>query len=359
MKKIIVAVILMMVVIVIILINNNINKTITSEALQFVQQMGAGINLGNSLDSTRLKQYKEDASILEYETFWGNPPIAEELFQTIKSSGFDTVRIPVSWEEHLDENYVIDPVWMSRVREVVLQGIEHDLYVILDTHHESWLIPTLEKEEETTKILGCVWEQIANNFGDIGEKLLFEGMNEPRYQDSVYEWNHGTEEMRDVVNRLNQAFVDTIRSADGYNKERYLLITPYGSAHYEDVLTDLVVPKDEHIIVSVHAYVPYTFSLDEAGTNQWSSTNSKDTKEITTWIKLCYQQFIKKGIPVILTEFSCLDKDNLDARLEWTQFYVDELQTYQINYIWWDNLLDRYENKWIFPEIVSILTQTP
>lgn len=332
------------------------------ENIRFVQNMGVGINFGNSLDSTRVKAYKPDANVRYYEEAWNNPSISKELFTMVKDAGFGTVRIPVSWDEHIDEEGTIDPLWMARVEEVVLQGLEEDLYIILDLHHESWLIPTIEEEKQTTKMLIKIWSQIAERFQNIGEKLLFEGMNEPRLEDSDDEWNGGTPQMRGVVNRLNQAFVDTVRNSgsENENESRYLIVTPYGTDYHDVAVNDLVVPKDDRIIVAIHSYSPYGFSLDEEGTDEWNASDSEDTKDILAWINNCYHKFIKKGIPVILTEFACIDKDNLKDRMSWTEFYVKELQAHHINYIWWDSgngapLMDRDNYEWLYPELVEIL----
>ena len=149
-------------------------------AIQFVRDMGAGINLGNTLDSTGLRDYKPDADDLEYETYWGNPKADAETFRIMKEAGFGTVRIPVTWEDHLDEGYRISDVWMDRVQEVVDMALEEGLYVILDLHHEEWLDLKIERETQIREEFVIVWEQIAERFQKYDERLLFESMNEPR-----------------------------------------------------------------------------------------------------------------------------------------------------------------------------------
>ena len=47
--------------------------------------------------------------------------------------------------------------------------------------------------------------------------------------------------------------------------------------------------------------------------------------------------FIKKGVPVIITEFGCTDKDNLDSRIEWIEFYKEQADSVGIPCVWWDN----------------------
>lgn len=329
-----------------------------TEAVRFVSGMGEGINLGNTLDSTELKKYRPDADDLEYETYWGNPRADAETFRAMKEAGFGTVRIPVTWEEHLDAEYRISDVWMDRVQEVVDMALEEDLYVILDLHHEKWLDLQIAHETEIREEFVIVWEQIAERFQEYDERLLFESMNEPRLRDSEYEWTAGTEELREMVNRLNEDFVETIRTAGGKNKKRYLLICPYATTSKTEAMQNLRVPKDNRVIVSVHMYEPYLFCQKEDDNSDW------DTKETKEQVSKAFEEmnslFMEQNIPVILTEFGCKDKNNTQARVDWATYYMTESKRYGIPCIWWDcgdyGLIDRENKTWKFPEIVEVLT---
>ena len=81
------------------------------------------MNMGNALESS-------------YEGEWGYT-IRERDFHTIAKAGFDTVRIPVRWDEHISANppYKIDPARMQRVIDVVGQAQGAGLGVIIDVHH--------------------------------------------------------------------------------------------------------------------------------------------------------------------------------------------------------------------------------
>ena len=333
-----------------------------SEQIRFVKEMGAGINIGNSLDSYGLGSYQEDASLLEYETYWGNPPITADLFRMIKEAGFSTVRIPVTWQEHMDAEGQVSKEWMERVQTVVDMALAEDLYVILNTHHEEWMDLSFEEENMTLKFT-YLWTRIALCFQDYDEKLLFEGMNEPRMRDSTYEWKDGTKEMRDRINRLNAAFVNTVRSTGGRNEERYLLICPYAARYTPKSLQDLEVLKG-NIIVSIHMYYPYEFAEGEEGFSQWNPdvNGKKYRREIERYFKSFNRRFLGKGIPVILTEFGCVDKNNLNSRIEWVKTYKTNADKYGIPYIWWDNgkeymIMDRKSYSWKYPEITAALLE--
>ncbi len=57
---------------------------------QIVYDMGAGINLGNQFEAVGADGYPS-------ETAWGNPVITKELVKQIHDSGFNTIRLPVSY----------------------------------------------------------------------------------------------------------------------------------------------------------------------------------------------------------------------------------------------------------------------
>lgn len=323
----------------------------------FAGHMGPGLNMGNSLDSARLRQHRPDADELEYEIWWGNPRLNQETFQTIAEAGFGTVRIPVTWEDHMDEEGIISERWMGRVQEVVDMAISEGLYVIINMHHETWLDLQEEKEAEMTQRFATAWSQIAERFRSYGSELLFEAMNEPRLRDSEYEWTSGTQQMRDMVNRLNGLFVKTIRESGGKNKKRYLLICPYGSTSEREGMEGLVIPDDRRIMVSIHMYEPYSFCQEDDGDREWDTPEHRE--QIASAFSDMNEVFVKKGIPVMLTEFGCEDKGNTKERIAWTHYYMELAREYRINCIWWDcsryRLLNRENGTWEFPEIVEIL----
>ena len=104
-------------------------------AFEITEDMKIGWNYGNSLDATTGTSHAG----LETETAWGNPKATQEMVDALKAKGFNTIRIPTTWFQHLDENNKIDAEWMARVHEVVDYCIKDDMYVILNVHHENWV----------------------------------------------------------------------------------------------------------------------------------------------------------------------------------------------------------------------------
>lgn len=331
------------------------------EGMQFAAGLGNGINIGNSLDATGVREHRDNASAEYYETYWKNPPIRGELFSEIGKAGFRSVRIPVTWDEHMDAEGNIEPEWMDRVQEVVDMALHEGLYVILDTHHETWLNLDTDKEAEIGGKLGKVWTQIARRFSEYDEHLLFEGMNEPRLRDSEYEWTEGTKELRDMTNRLNRVFVDSVRAAGGANEERYLLICPYAN-RYETAALESLEYIDGHVIVSVHAYIPYSFCEGNGGSRAFDADNKSDTEKIDTLFEWLQENYVKRRIPVVITEFGSEDKENGEERLEWLRYYLEQANGIGVPCFWWDEgaerkLIDRESLEWQEEEMVGALTE--
>ena len=114
-------------------------------AFEITENMKVGWNLGNTLDAkaggidAQGNSYDYDHAGLETETCWGCPEANQQLFDALKAKGFNTVRIPTTWFQHLDDNDNIDPEWMARVHQVVDYAYKNDMYVILNLHHENWI----------------------------------------------------------------------------------------------------------------------------------------------------------------------------------------------------------------------------
>lgn len=60
---------------------------------EITSKMTIGWNLGNSLDAT---YWTDNPTPVQSVTAWGNPEPTQQLFDKVKSLGFNTVRIPVT-----------------------------------------------------------------------------------------------------------------------------------------------------------------------------------------------------------------------------------------------------------------------
>lgn len=330
-------------------------------AAELIKEIRIGWNLGNTFDST-------GGSGIGSETSWGNPFTTKEMIDAVKEAGFNTLRVPTTWEKHLGPTpeYIIDKAWLERVRTIVDYGIDNDMFIIINMHHEDWHFPSYDNLEAAKAILTAVWSQLAEEFAGYDEHLIFEGMNEPRMKGTQFEWTGGNEEGWDVVNQLNSAFIETIRNSGGNNVKRHLMIPTYAASSDLRAWKDFVIPEDDKIIVSIHAYTPYNFALNKGGTSAWSVDNTNDTRDIDYLMENLYNNFVSKGYPVIIGEFGAMDKNNLESRVAWSEYYVKKAYEKGIPCIWWDNgaftgngelfgLLDRREVSWKHPDIVRAL----
>ena len=337
-------------------------------AQELISEIKVGWNLGNTFDAKG------------GETAWGNPYTTKEMIDAVAEKGFNCIRIPVSWYQASGDapEYLLEEEWMNRVEEVVNYALDNEMYVIINTHHEeSWLKPDKEHAETSKTILAAYWKQIAERFRDYDEHLLFEGMNEPRIIGSEHEWDGGDSDGRQIIDELNQIFVDTVRATGGNNEIRCLLITSYAAANAENAIRRLAIPEDEHIGVSIHAYQPYLFTYNaEGGYPDWTPHNQRGALE-SLFMRLD-KYFISKGIPVIITEFGAErkrmeqedgKKGYNDAEVEeWVRAYITEAREAGIPCIWWDNgqtaggneifgVFNREKCTWVRENVVDALIE--
>ncbi len=295
---------------------------------EIVNDIKVGWNLGNSLES-----YDTGKKGLYTEIGWGNVKTTPEIMQSVKDAGFNAVRIPVTWCEHMDGD-TIQKEWMDRVQEVVDYAYDIGMYVIINVHHDDyvWLSPIPSKAEANTKKLCSIWKQIAENFSDYDDRLIFEGINETRNIGSELEWMGGTHEEREVVNGYIQAFVDTVRETGGNNADRTLVVSTYGACAEEAALNDVVVPRGKNIILNVHYYAPWKFS--DGQTTVFDDAGKSEIEAKFAYLK---RNFIDNGIPVIIDEFGCQAAASDDVRAEYYSHYISRAKLNGIKCFVWDN----------------------
>ncbi len=336
---------------------------------RMVQNLHLGWNLGCSLESFFTAEDGTIETGLKTETMWGNPATTKAVMETLYAAGIRTVRIPVTWSNHMDEEGTIDAQWMARVREVVDYAYDTGLYVILNAHNDDWYkyVPSPEAEEATTAWYCRTWEQIAAEFAGYGEKLLFEAINEPKVVGSQLEWDGGLLAERQVINRLHAAFVRTVRASGGNNATRWLLLPTHAASAEPAVMRSLRLPDDDRLIVSIHAYTPWEYT--DASHPEDSAYTDAHKKAVTRMLENIYRVFIVRGIPVYLGEFGAADKDNSAERARYAADYITLAAKYGMTCGWWDNgllpeeeyngnsfaLLNRKDCTWYEPEIMAAM----
>lgn len=348
----------------------------TSEtAEKAVSSIKVGWNLGNSLDSNGawIAQYTSGKPS-DYEKAWGNPVTTKALITFIKKQGYNAVRVPVTWAEHIDKNGKIDKDWLDRVQTVVDYVISQDMYCILNVHHdggsEGWLVASEESYKSNSKKFAGLWKNIAARFKDYGDKLMFESFNE--MLDSKDSWTESKDSKAySVINKYNQLFVDTVRASGGNNGTRNLMLQTYSAAHTEKTLKNFVLPKDtvkNHLIVQVHDYDPTAFTFPEKdvtwtkSVSTWGSDTDKKNMDKVFAIIGKYSDSL--GVPFVVGEFGATFKNNNSSRAKFAEYYVKKAAEYGIKCFWWDDsdpqkgysLVDRSSCKLIHSEVVKAMT---
>ena len=331
------------------------------KAEDLIKAMGFGWNLGNTLDAHN-GNYNEG---LNSETSWGNPKTTEAMIDKLVKKGFKTIRIPVTWHNHLiDNNYTIDPNWMKRVKEVVTWCLARGLFVILNVHHDQadygvsygkGYYPRTNQMYESERFLLNIWSQIVLAFNDGYEQhLIFEALNEPRLKGDSQEWwyqpgNQNCEEAIKVINEYNELIHTVIRNSGGNNKNRFIMYTSGAAAYTYVTANSFTLPNDfasnqntKRILVSVHMYTPYDFAMNpDMGKNQfnWNYQN-----ELETNLQTLYNKFVSRGYHVVIGEMGSVDKKNDNERIRWGQFFVTKAKQLKMACVIWDNNI--YNTDW-------------
>ena len=283
-------------------------------AIETVNDMGLGWNLGNTFDC--FGTWKEIKVPDDQITMWGNVVPTEEMVTTIKKYGFKTVRFPVTWMSFMDESGKVSDEWMSRVKEVVDWIIKAGLYCILNVHHDGVSGNWLSQGAHVKARYVTLWTQIATTFKDYDDHLILESMNEVEYKTgNDFDFNS--------LYTLTQAFVDTVRGLGGKNADRLLLISGMNTNLESTCSAGYKMPTDKanKLAISIHYYLPPQFTV-EADDKPWTWTDDQgvvheitplqkwgsesDYQEMVTNFETMKKAFVDKGIPVILGEVGVL-----------------------------------------------------
>ncbi len=284
--------------------------------MELVKEMGVGINLGNTFESAG--SWIAPTGVTSYEQAWGSPIITREMITGYAECGFGVLRVPVAWSNMMGEDYTINATYLARVKQVVGWALEDGMYVILNIHWDGgwWTdFANDDKKEECMYKYERIWTQLTEAFNDdYGDHLMFESLNEEGGWESLWNRysNEGDKEKSfNLLNEINQKFVDIVRKSGGNNAERHLLIAGYNTDF--DLTCDPLykMPNDpmNRCAVSVHYYTPSTFAILEEDAT-WGKARTEwgtdaDYAELNKYMTMMKETYIDKGIPVIVGEFGC------------------------------------------------------
>lgn len=333
-------------------------KNMTS--LEVVDIMGHGTNLGNTLESYGKDSLGVDAEIELYETHWGAPITTKEMIEGMKEAGFDTLRIPVAWTNTMDyenDDYTISKDYLDRVGEIATWAIEAEMFVIINEHWSGgwWGMfgsPDLEIRTKGNKIFNEIWTQVGNYFKDYSYRLILEAGNEElgnRLNDEIdgVVGVLNQEELYAETNRLNQEFVNIIRSQGSKNKERFLLIPGYNTDIKLTLDNRFEMPEDEDnkLLLSVHYYDPSPYTI--GGSMVWET---KEEYEAQNELLKSLTKFTDLGYGIVIGEYGVLPNEDgtlKNNREEYFKNFFNNMDLYGYVPVLWDrgDFFDRRELK--------------
>ncbi|MBQ8838627.1 MAG: cellulase family glycosylhydrolase [Bacteroidales bacterium] len=177
----------------------------------------------------------------------------EKDFHDLKSLGFDAVRLPVDFKNHVgaSPDYVINDYLLECIDKAVNYAENAGLYIIIDNH--SYLGESFPSEGPA--VLKKVFAQVAQRYKDRSEKVIYELFNEPSASDMSLLLSWGT---------LQPALIDIIRAVD---TKHSIVVSGFGSNI--DRLEDIkdLADKDANLIYTFHFYAPALFTHQGADWN--------------------------------------------------------------------------------------------
>jgi endoglucanase len=295
-------------------------------AWEQIARMGTGINLGNTFDAP------------DGEGTWCPQPAQPAFFDDFKAAGFKHVRLPVTWEKHMQATapYTVDAKFLARIAEVVGWANQRGLVVVLNAHHEGWF---KDDPAGQMKRFEALWRQLANRFKDVPDQLLvFEVLNE---SDAKHITAAQTTDMNERILRV-------IRKT---NPGRCVILGAVGD-NADRLVRELEVPKDPQIIATYHCYDPWFFVCGEPR-NPSDATWGSDAQK-ADYLRI--MDPIKKWsdahkVPIYLGEWGTSTKCDSKSRLEYYRFVPAQAAACGFSNAIWDDgggmrIYDRETRQW-------------
>lgn len=303
-------------------------------AFDYNRRLGQALNLGNALEAPAEGQ-------------WGLE-LQEWHFASIADGGYDSIRVPIRWSVHADQEapYAIDESFFQRVDWVVDQAQRNNLAVILNMHHYNEFYEDVVGHSDRFNQL---WGQIAERYqNEPTTSVFFELLNEPRQSFTHLRWRNVVSEALDVVRQTNP--------------DRMVIV---GGINYNTVteLARLRLPEDDpNLIGTFHYYDPFSFTHQGAewvdGSSPWLGTKWSGSPEQEAAVEAAFglatdwsERF---GRPVLLGEFGSYWKADLDSRAKWTEFVLSQAEQRGFAWSYWEfaagfGVMDTATRQWVDP----------
>lgn len=328
------------------------------------RRLGRGINMGNAWESV--------GSGASGDCGWNNC-IQDNYFKIVKDAGFNSVRIPVRWNQDASNSspYTLDAGRLSGVKADIQLALAQGLAVIVNFHHYTTLNDAAAKyssnksgyENEKKRFLG-MWKQVAKEMDAYPDSLLvLEIFNEP--------YDMEQEQVNDImmsayeVIRQNAPGKTIMFESNGYSK--------FGQ------IPKLNLPADGNIIVSGHYYEPYNFTHQGHGYDCNNSLNEGSVSAVARHfrsyadsISLYFPDINGGSVPMNMGEFGVSGQHGSscggsgvsdDLRARWTDAVIAAAEKYGMSWQYWGfvgvggfEAYDKNAGKW-YPELLQVFSK--
>ncbi len=287
-----------------------------TRAHEINEKLGRGVNLGNTFEAPR-------------DGNWGVALEAADL-ERIADMGFHNVRIPIRWNDWAATSapYTIETQFMDTIRSVVDHVLKNKMLPIVNIHHYDDFNDNPDGSHRTRFL--AIWKQIAAEFQDYPDSLIFEFLNEPHQTMDAAHWN-----------AIFKQVLDTVRLT---NPTRICMVGPPDWNNVNSV-DKLVWTADTNMILTVHYYNPFQFTHQGAswvgdqsqnwlGTT-WDSTSAQRQAVINDFEKV--RNFSEtNNVPVHVGEFGAYSAADKDSRARWTAYCARTFESFGFSWSYWE-----------------------
>ena len=150
-------------------------------ALQLVNDMGIGYNLGQTFNCCNTTD-EENSENEEIKLFGISLP-TKNLLKEIRKNGFKTVRFQVLYSNYIYNNSKINSEWIYKIKKLINIVNQLNMYIILSIKHtkQFWDSENINSEDKYINF----WKQIANELINFDEHLVFESIYEIGYLENL------------------------------------------------------------------------------------------------------------------------------------------------------------------------------
>lgn len=188
----------------------------------------------------------------------------EKDFHDIKNLGFDAVRLPVNFQNHVNSSNKVEDYLLACLDKAVDMAESVGLYIIIDNH--GYLGKNFYDKDRL--LMTSVFGQLAQRYAGRSDKLVYELFNEP----------HEAEYFKNTksLNEIQNEWIAAIRR---YDTKHPIIVTGDGCSIEHLADCDFT---DRNLIYTFHFYGPFLFTHQGA---DWL-----DLKVMTTPVPFPYNE---------------------------------------------------------------------